>query len=246
MTKRSWATAAELMVELQQDAEYQSQQAERDRLHQDRVEKARVASEPIVCDLRQAGFAIDAIEELAFRYAPIPGPAIRILLSWLPRVQDERVEEMIVRALAATTEAFDGVPLACAFEATRSEALRWAIGNTLAVANTTGLGDWVLRSVADPASGKARETLAIAAARLAPAEAANRTLAPLLKEFPASVTQAFSVSGGSAELALLEAQAECSKGWQKKEIAKAIRAIQKRIAAQPCRTSTNDQGSRSR
>jgi hypothetical protein len=228
MTKRSWVSAEDLMAELQQDPEFQRQQVERERSRQASAEMVRSVTEPITRDLRQAGFAVDAVEELAFRYAPIPGPAISVLLSWLPRVQDERVQEMIVRALAAATEPFDGAPLARAFEATRSEPLRWSIGNTLALAHPTGLGEWVLRAAADPASGKARETLVVAAARLAPPEEVNRTLRPLVEELPASVAQAFSVTGGPVELALLEAQLQRTKGWQKKEIQRAIRAILKR------------------
>jgi hypothetical protein len=229
MTKRSWVSAEDLMAELQQDPEFQRQQVERERSRQESAEMVRSVTEPIVRDLRQAGFAVDAVEELAFRYAPIPGPAISVLLSWLPRVQDERVQEMIVRALAATTEQFDGAPLAHAFETTRSESLRWAIGNTLAVARSTGLGEWVLRTAADSASGKARETLVIAAAKLAPPQEVNERLSALVEELPASVAQAFSLTGGPIELALLEAQLQRTKGWQKKEIQRAIRAIRKRL-----------------
>lgn len=227
MTKKAWISAAELMGELQKDPHHQQQQAARERLHSETAARVDVVSEPVIRSLREAGFAVDRVEELAPRYSPLTEPAIRVLLHWLPRVQDERVQEMIVRALGATTEPFDGVPLARSFETSNSESLRWAIANTLAVAHPTGLADWVLRTVSDPDSGQAREMLAIAAARLAPAEAANRTLAPLLQELPASVAHAFAISGGPAELALLEAQRDRTRGWQKKEIEKAIRAMRK-------------------
>ncbi|HEY0015504.1 MAG TPA: hypothetical protein VGC13_04270 [Longimicrobium sp.] len=228
MSKKSWVSAADLMAELQQDPEYQKQQAERERTHEERVQRIRAAAEPVVHGLQSAGFAVDAVEELAIRYAPIPKPAIDILLSWLPRVQDDTVREMIVRALAATTEPFDGQSLARAFEESGSESLRWAIGNTMALAHPTGLAEWVLEAVADPASGKARETLAIATATLVPAAIACRTLPPLLEEFPVSVAQAFAQCGGPTEAALLQAWRGRTKGWQRKEIDKAIRAIQKR------------------
>jgi len=229
MSKESWTTAGELMHRLQQDPEYQKQQAERERMHLERAERRRAAAAQVVDELRRAGFAVDAVEELAPRYAPLPGEAMDILLSRLPQVEDEVVQEMMVRALAATTRPFDGLVLARLFEASSSGSLRWAIGNTLALAHPTGLAAWVIRALADPASGKARETLAVAAARLAPQAVAIRTLTPLLEALPVSVAQALALCGGPAEAALLETRREQAKGWQRKEIDKAIRAIQKRL-----------------
>jgi len=228
MTKNRWVSAADLMAELQQDPEYQMRQTERQRAHEERAQEIRAAAEPVVRELRSAGYAVDAVEELAFQYAPISRPAIDILLSWLPSVQNNTVREMIVRALAATNEPFDGLPLARAFEASRSESLRWAIGNTMAVAHPTGVEEWVVKAVTDPASGKAREMLAVATANLAPQEVACHTLVPLLEELPVSVAQALARCGGPAEAALLEIQQERTKGWQRREIDKAIRAIRKR------------------
>lgn len=228
MSKKAWVSAADLMTELQQDPEYQKKRAERERAHEERVQRTQAAAEPVVRELQGAGFAVDAVDELATRYAPISQPGIDILLSWVFRVQDETVREMIVRALGATTEPFDGRPLARAFEESQSESLRWAIGNTMALAHPTGLAEWVVKAVADPGSGRARETLALATAKLAPSAIACRTLTPLLEELPGNVAQAFAKCGGPTEAALLETWRERTKGWQRKEIDKAIRAIRKR------------------
>jgi hypothetical protein len=228
MSKKNWLSAEELLAQLRQDPDFQRGQAERDRGHQEHGQRVRASSKPVVQALSDAGFVVDAVDELAARYAPLSQDAVDILLSWLPRVDDESVQEMIVRALAATTESFDGIPLARVFEAGRSESLRWAIGNTLALAHPTGLADWVIKAVTDPRSGKARETLALASAKLAPPEIACRALAPLIDEFPVSVAQAFALCGGPAEASLLESHRERMKGWQKKEFDKAIRAIKKR------------------
>lgn len=228
MSKKAWVSAADLIAELQQDPEYQKKRAERERAHAERVQRTQAAAELVVRELQTAGFAVDAVEELATRYAPISQPAIDILLSWLPRVQDQAVRETIVRALAATAEPFDGRPLARAFDESRSESLRWAIGNTMALANPTGLAEWVVKAVSDPASGKARETLALATAKLVPTSIACRTLTPLLEELPGNVAQAFAQCGGSTEAALLQEWRERTKGWQRKEIDRAIRAIRKR------------------
>lgn len=231
MSKKGWVSAADLMAELRQDSEYQKKRAEQERVHEERVRRTQLAAEPVVRELQSAGFAVDAAEELATSYAPIPQPGIDILLSWLSRVQDETVREMLVRALAATTEPFDGLPLARAFEESQSESLRWAIGNTMALAHPTGLADWVIAAVADPESGKARETLVLATANLVESAIARRTLTPLLEEFPGNVAQAFAQCGGPTEAALLEAWIPRTKGWQRKEIEKAIRAIRKRHGA---------------
>jgi hypothetical protein len=216
------------MAELKQDPTHQKQRVERERIRAEGAAEVSRVTEPIIHALCDAGFAVGELEELVPRYAPLPDAAVSVLLHWLPKVHEERVQEMLARALAATTQPFDGGPLAAAFETTDSEALRWVIGNTLALTEPRGIGDWLLRKLADPRSGKARETLAIAAAKHAPREAANQILADLLEDFPGHVAQAFAISGGVTELGLLKSRLQRSKSWDRSEIQKALRAIEKR------------------
>lgn len=229
MSKNNWMSAAELMAQLQQDPNYLAQQAERERARSKReaIIKSEVA--PILEDLRNVGVAVHEWADLSTHFLPLPGAAIRVLLSWLPRVSLDSVKEMVARALAGTLEPYDGSALVHAFEATGSDVVRWAVANTMAVSNPEGIGDWIVRAVTTPSFGKAREMLAIAVARLAPPTEANRVLIPLLAEFPGHAAQGLALSGGLNELVALESMRSTTKGWHRKEITKAIKAIQNRL-----------------
>ena len=225
-------TAGELMARLKDDPEYQEAERAREEARAARARRIDVALKPIVRELRDVGVVLENWNELVERYSPLTGAVASILLSWLARTDDVDVQEMLVRALAAArpTEAFDGRPLADVFDKTSSDSLRWAIANTLSVASVTHISDWVVHALRRRDSGKAREMLSIAAARLGPHEAANETLLSVLSELPGHAAMGVALSGTTRELPALQAAATVTKGWKRKAVEKAIRAIEKRSA----------------
>lgn len=227
--KRDWMTAGELLARLDQDPEYQQRMAEQEQARLAHVAGMRTALDPILDDLRDVGIVVEEWNEVVSHYAPLSEPVVTALLRWLPRVQDAQVQEAIVRALAAApTVRFDGRALAQLFESTESEALRWAIGNTLSCTNPAGVEEWVQYAVQNRAFGKSREMLAIALARLVPADIANPMLLSLLGELPIHAAMGLALSGTPNELGALEAARDQTKGSTKKYIAKSICAIQRR------------------
>jgi hypothetical protein len=114
------------------------------------------------------------------------------------------------------------------FETTKSESLRWAIANTLSCTQPEGVQEWILRSVQDGAYGKGREMLAIALARLLPADVANPVLVSLLGDLPVHAAAGLAVSGTRNELAALQSAYDRAKGLTKKQMAKSIKAIERR------------------
>jgi len=64
---------------------------------QDLREEFRGASQPIVDDLTRAGIIVASLQELAHKR--IPAQAVPILLKWLPKLDNLRVKEVIVRSL---------------------------------------------------------------------------------------------------------------------------------------------------
>ena len=233
MKKRNgWISAAELAARLEQDTAYQNDEAQRNQARVEREIQIRELTGPILADLRNLGVVVEEWNELVNRYAPLSVPVTRVLLSWLPRTEDVGVQEMIVRALAAAspTHRFDGGPLATVFNETSSDSLRWAIANTLAVVRAEHIEGWIVTALQRPGSGKAREMLCIAAARLLKPEIANPLLISLLREMPGHAALGLAISGSKRELVPLESQLRNTKGWARREVEKAISAIRRNDA----------------
>jgi len=235
MKKDESITAAELMSRLQNDPEFLERQARRDREQARREASIKQAEAPILEELKSLDVTPPGLDSLSRHYSPISSGVVEILLRWLPLVSDETVQVLLVRALECSKGTFDGKPLVELFESSRSELLRWTIANTLAESRPLGVTDWLLSVVGDPSSGKAREMLVLAVARLAPKGPAKQALIGLLDEFPGHVAMALAKIGDEHELELLRAKEKSTKGWIKKEINKAIRSIEKR--SQPTNVS---------
>jgi hypothetical protein len=227
--KRGWITAGELMAQLAQDPEYERRMAAREQARLAHVARFQAAIEPVLADLRNVGVFVEEWNDVVSRYAPLPQSVVDVLLRWLPLLDHPAVQEAVVRAIAAApTVHYDGRVLARLFETTESESLRWAIGNTFECTKPEGVNEWILRIVQNPSFGKGREMLAIALARLVGADVANPVLVSLLRDLPIHAAVGLAVSGTSSELAALESARDRAKGSTRKEISKAIRAIERR------------------
>lgn len=89
--------------------------------------------------------------------------------------------------------------------------------------------DWLIGVVQDPAYGNARQMLCLAVARLASEPMANDVLVSIFDQLPGHVAMALAKSGGRRELKLLREMRTKYKGWIRKGIDKAVRAIAKRL-----------------
>lgn len=176
-----------------------------------------------------ADVSLEEWNDVVSRYAPLPPSVVDILLRWLPRLHESSVQEAVVRAVAAApTVPYDGRVLARLFETTENGSLRWAIGNTFECTKPAGVNEWILRTVQNPTFGKGREMLAIALARHVGADVANPVLVSLLGDLPIHAAAGLAVSGTPSELAALESARDRAKGTIRKQISKAIRAIERR------------------
>ena len=221
-------TASELMTQLLSDRDFLAKKAERERDQADREAAFRSSAQPVLRDLACVGITLSDLEELPRKYAPLVPQVVEVLLRWIPGVEDERVQEHLVRALAASGEPFDGRPLVDLFEKSQSEVLRWAIANTLAEARPLGISDWLVSAVTGSSYGQPREMLLLAMARLVPVEPAKEMLRSLFDEFPGHAAMAFGEIGTPDDIGLLELKRRATKGWVRKEIDKAIRRIRSR------------------
>jgi hypothetical protein len=152
-----------------------------------------------------------------------------VLLAWLPRVQDDRIKESLIRALGAAKEPYDGAPLVRCFLEDMSGTLRWPIANTIAESRPFGVADWLAEAVTNQSFGTARQLLVIALARLCPAERSLPILTSRLGELPGHVAIAIGEVGGERELSLLQSRIHEVEGWEKAEFQEAIRKIEIRL-----------------
>ena len=224
MKKRQPLSADQFAAQLAANPEYQAGLAAQEK----RADAIEAEAQPVVAELRAAGFTVSSIGELRRSYGPLPTTAVQILLRWLPRVAAFSLQEAIARDLAYVIDPFDVRPLLALFEDTSSESLRWAIANTLAELRPLDARDWVITALEHREYGRAREMLPLALARIAPRDVANPILLNHLEEMPAHVALGLAESGGPIEAAELKRAAEREKGWIRKELQRAIKEIEKR------------------
>ena len=132
--------------------------------HQGR-NSTQLAAEPVLTDLAEAGFRVESISDL-FNNKRDYRPIIPLLIEWLPRVNNLKVKEMIVRALSVPA-AKPAAALALISEFERApphhaSGLKWAIGNALSVVADDTVFERLAELVTDKGHGKAREMLAVA------------------------------------------------------------------------------------
>ncbi len=126
-------TATELLSQLQKDPDYARMMREKDeQIARNRAE-FETLERPVVDELHRIGIMVPSVGNAAFfeGYVPLSDPAVKVLLRWVPRAH-QRVQECLVRLLAAAAHPFDGRVLAELFDQADSEDLRWVIANTLA------------------------------------------------------------------------------------------------------------------
>jgi HEAT repeat protein len=129
-------------------------------------------AEPLVAALEAAG--IDPVDFGQFGAASFTtfnfGRAAPILVDWLPRVDDPRVKEAMVRSLAGQRTARGEGSRRLIVEFRRPDyadeaSLRWAIGNTLATLAGPADADAIIEILDDRSAGMARQMLCDALSR---------------------------------------------------------------------------------
>lgn len=143
MTKKRGITAAELMSQLQNDAQFQEREAQREARRHDRKQLHLRLFAPLLAELRTLGYEGESLETMLPAYCPLPDDFVTTLLAFLPKESEARVCEQVVRALGAATNPFDGRPLVQCFESTNDESLKWAIVNTIALTRPRSIDNWL-------------------------------------------------------------------------------------------------------
>jgi HEAT repeat protein len=162
-------TAAELMNQLQKDPAYLVRMEAKKKEHEERIDIASAQAAPILQDLTSVGYVVQSLDELRTSKREYRA-AISVLLRWLPRVQNVRVKDSIVRALSVPWSTPEVAPvLIKEFELAsnvENSGLKWVIGNALSVIADDNVLDKLIDLARNPQHGKAREMLVLALANV--------------------------------------------------------------------------------
>lgn len=188
----------------------------------------REAAAPLLADLVSAGYISDSGDWVA--QAVACKGAVPILVKWLPKLENRRVKECVVRALSVpwATGVAEDVLLAEFRAAPESENLRlkWAIANALEVLASDKIFDDLVELSRDKRHGRAREMLVLALGKMKNPKAAE-VLIGLLDDDEVVGHAVIALGKLKAEQARTHLQRLAShpKRWVRKEAIKAIAKI---------------------
>lgn len=184
---------------------------------------------PVLEALAEVGVVASGIDASLGEYLPLSAEAVEVLLKFLPKMADPRVQDMMVRYIGTTKARYDGTPLADLFDSGDNMHFKWAIADAISRSRPMNLENWIAKTLVDRRHGQAREMLCAAAARLLPREQANALLLQCFDDMPGHAAGALRVTGGEKELAFLRKRLPGPKGWVGKALARAVVGIEKRL-----------------
>lgn len=171
--KKTAESAKEIMDRLLNDPKYCEMMKEKRLRRTLRNQELDDIEKPIIQELERLGVYAKDIFDLIKKYAPFSPEIVKILLSWIPKVEQNNVLDMLVRALAVPAEPYDGRVLTELFDKTYSSYdLRWVIGSTIECAVPTNITEWVVNTVQNASYGNDRSRLCLALIKMVPPERA--------------------------------------------------------------------------
>ena len=181
--------------------------------------------------LAEAGFPVSSIAEIRQRFDPLPSDLAALLLEWLPRLEDGRLQESVAWALlGAPKGTLDGTALAAVFDAATSDKLKHAIAVVINQTRPRNIDEWLLGAIRDCRAGHARGLLAAAIAKMLPPERAVPVLMEVFHEAPLAVVHPLGKVGDGRVQEALAARLLTVNGPLRRELRQAISRIERRLA----------------
>src|SRR5262245_55647938 len=101
-------------------------------------------------ELADAGFPVPSIAAIRERFHSLPTALAELLLEWILRLEEGRLQESVAWALlAAPKGTLDGTKLAELFDAATSDALKHALAAVIHQTRLRNLDEWLLAAVRD-------------------------------------------------------------------------------------------------
>ena len=181
--------------------------------------------------LAEAGFVVSSVAGIRQQFDPLPSSLAELLLDWIPRLEDCRLQESVAWALlAAPPETLDGPALAELFDTATGDELKWAIASVINQTRPRNIEPWLIDAVRDRRAGDARNLLASAVAKMLPPDRAVPVLIAVFAEAPLLAVHPLGKVGGEPEREFLAAKLSSASGPLRREIRQAIALIDRRLA----------------
>jgi hypothetical protein len=171
VTRRGPRRAADFLAQFAPDPAARARDEQRlEREREENLARYREAAAPVLADLANAGFSVDAIGALR-QAGPKAKAAVPVLAGWLPQVTDDAVRADIVRALGVRWAKSAAPALVAEFRRVPPEPStvggglpgpRWAVGSALAEVADDAVFDEVADIARDTRYGRDREMVVVA------------------------------------------------------------------------------------
>ena len=198
---------------------------------------------PLLSAFAEAGFSVSSVAEIRSQYDSLPNALAELLLEWIPRLEDRRLQESVVWVLlGAPKGTLSGTTLAEVFDAATSDELKRAIAAVIHQTRLRDIDEWLLVAVRDRRSGNARGLLAAAVAKMLPAERAVPVLIEVFHDAPLAAVHPLGKVGDRRVRDLLAANQPTATGPLRRELRQAIARIERRLAKAERRTGASISG----
>ncbi len=186
------------------------------------------------------GYSASSVFDIRERYDPLPCGLAALLLEWIPRLEDCRLQESVAWALlAARKGTLDGAVLAELFDATTNDDLKRAIAAVINQTRPRNIDEWLIEAVHDRRSGtsSALGGLAAAVAKMLPPERAVPVLLKVFQDAPLAAVHPLGKVGDICVRDVLAATIPTATGPLRRELRQAIARIERRLAKAKSRAS---------
>ena len=205
----------------------------------------------LLAALAEAGFSVSSVAAIRGQYDSLPSGLAALLLEWIPRLEEGRLQESVAWALlAARPGTLDGAALAELFDAVadassvrrqatgcaaagsvgHDDDLKRAIASVINQTRPRNIDEWLLVAVRDRRSGASRNLLAAAVAKMLPPERAVPALIEVFHDAPLAAVHPLGKVGDRNVRDTLAAALPTATGPLRRELRQAIARIERRLA----------------
>ncbi len=194
------------------------------------AETARPAEARFLAALGAAGSPMSSVADIRQQFDLLPTEFAALLLEWIPRLEDCRLQESVAWALlAAPKGTLAGPVLAELFDTATNDELKWAIASVINQTRPRNVEEWLIEAIRDRHSGAARNLLASAIAKMIPPEQAVPVLIEVFAEAPLAAVHPLAKVGGDDVREFLAAKLPTATGPLRREIRQALAHIDRRL-----------------
>ena len=181
--------------------------------------------------LAESGFPVSSVAAIRDQYDSLPSGLAALLLEWIPRLEDRRLQESVAWALlAARSGTLDGTALAELFDVATNDDLKRAIAAVINQTRPRNIDEWLIAAVRDRRSRASRNLLAAAVAKMLPAERAVPVLLEVFHDAPLAAVHPLGKVGDGSVRDVFAAALPTATGPLRRELRQAIARIERRLA----------------